>query len=206
MPPQGLILSLSFLLPILADRKIIISFPPWTLNIATHQLLTRLDASRPDGNATVNSPPAGFSQMGLAALFNSSGLTISSQNPPILSHSNRTALIAGSIAGVITFFVLLFTALYACRNVFRRHLLRSSPDSRVELGGECSVEIDGTSKQEMEASTNEILEIMDADVTCELPAGEVTESKRERSRGENGDEDDHRDDHTDENSNARMQM
>ena len=143
-------------------------------------MLTRLYAPRPDGNATVKSPPAGFNQLGLAALFNSSGLTISSHNPQISSHSKRTALIAGSIAGAITFFVLLVAALYACRDGLRRHLLRSSAESWLELGGEYSFEIDGTStKQEMEASANEILEIMDAEVViCELPAEEVMKSKR----------------------------
>lgn len=116
----------------------------------------------------------GFTQAGLAALFNQSS---SSASPPSSKNKtgqsssfarHRTALIAAGITSLA--FFLVGTILYTCRRL-RRHLFGWSSSHPLELGGQSTIEVDGASKrQEMEANETAVVEIMDADLFCELPA------------------------------------
>lgn len=104
----------------------------------------------------------------------------------------HTAVIVGSVIGGTTFFALLSTAIVFYRKGLRP-FFRQPSDPRLELGAEskleidgiCKLEMDGSSKHEMEAKENAVLEIMGADVCCELPAGNTTPINR---RGKDGSE------------------
>ena len=154
----GLIRCRRLLSPILADRKIALSTHLRHVQFLTTKL------HRPRGNATANSPSGGFSQPGLAALFNPSapspstapGPSTSPSPPQIPPSRNRTAVIAGSVTAGVIFLGLLSSALYFTRNRLRQRL-HGMVDARSEHNGAVNsevgagVELDGTAGLQTDA-------------------------------------------------------